>query len=290
MHRPPCARSHRRWRTRSRSARRPPWPWPLKDRPAPLNSARRSSRGSGVNRSWPRLRHYHAPRHGSGNRRYNFLNRRGGCGCFNHTLSLDLNHRRSFDDCRSSRNLNRRGRCRRHWSRHRRCRFCHRRGGSRNRRRNHRSRNHWRCSRCLHRGRMRRCRRNRHHGRTRNHWAHRWSARNCRCRRRSHHNRRARPRLRHNSPRRHNRRCRGPGRHRSAHRRCRPGRRGAHHGWPRNHCRGPWRRAARLLLRLPPLQDQPHRIAGLGNVGEVERRLRFRRCPRRRSAGSPAIQ
>jgi hypothetical protein len=248
MHRPPRARSHRRW-TRARSTRSL-WPGTFKDRPPALNAAR-AARRSGVDRSWACLRHYHASNCRSS-------------ACFRECFGLRRLHGLQLRTAECRLQLCRRGNLRRgHW----RCRGnCNgRRRCRHHRRRRRRSLDrHGRRSRC----RVRLCRRggrmSDHDRRTPNDRAHRRLARNRRWRRGRDYRGWGLPRLRNDTP-----RWRSSGR--SGYRRT--GRSGclgccgSCRGLGRGHCRGSWRVAAGLGFRRFPLQDQPHRVARLGDVG-----------------------
>lgn len=219
MHRSTCSRSHRGRRARSRSARRSPRSWPLKDRPAALNPSRCTSR-SRIDRSWPSLWHHYAPRrrfcNRSRNRRCNRLRRS--------SLRCRFNRRSCYGRCRALLRYNcrnhRRGchRCRRRSGNHgccshrRRCRPNNFHCGSRWLHSHRRTLHGYRCLALGRGGRsgrrsLCRCRRgggwrSNHNRRARNHWPHRRLARNRRWWSSHRHYRRGLPRLRHNPPRR----------------------------------------------------------------------------------------
>jgi len=255
MHRPPRARSHRRWtRARSTGSLRPR---SFKDRPPALNAAR-AARRSGVDRSWACLRHYHATNcrssacfSGGGLRRLH--GRRPRTAGYRLQLCRGGNLGRCHWRCRG--NCNGMRSCRRHWR-------CRRRSLDRHGRRS-RCRVRLRCgSLCCRAGR-----RSDHDGRTRNYRAHQRLARNRRWRRGRDYRGWGLPRLRNDTP-----RWRSSGR--SGYRRTgRSGRLGCcgscrgYRGLGRDHCRGSWRVAAGLGFRRFSLQDQPHRVARLGDVG-----------------------
>jgi hypothetical protein len=190
MHRPPRARSHRRW-TRARSTRSL-WPGTFKDRPPALNAAH-AARRSGVDRSWACLGHYHPT-----NRRSN--------DCFGGCFGLRRLHGRRPRTAGCRLQLCCRGnlvRC--HWRCSGNCngrRSCRRRGLNRHVR-SHHNRRRSRCRVRLHRSRL--CCRagwmSDHDGRTRNYRAHRRLARNRRWRRGRDYRGWGLPRLRNDTPR-----------------------------------------------------------------------------------------
>jgi hypothetical protein len=312
MHRPPCARSHRR-RPRARAARtarptrrtaRTLWPRTLEDRPSPLDSSS-SPRRSQID--WPRtcLRHHHAT-----NRR----RRRPRCH-----RSCDLRSRDRWSRSRivtlgrgGSRSLNRSrgsfaGRCSGRRG-HCRCGGDWRCGPYRSRsyrwrcRRSHvRPLDRWRCRDArgwLLRRRLRTSRRNHHHRRSRNYRSDRRPACNRWSRRRGNHDRRLLSGQRHDPPRRRSSRSRAarcadrcPDRsasldHRPCCRRCNVSRWRRSHSW-RARTR---RQATRLRFGLPACQNRLHCVARLGDIREIELRPVLRRLPACRAAATPVLE
>ena len=286
MHWPARPRSHRRTLPRCAA----PWSlrtWPLENRASPLNPTRRSG-WRGIHRTRTGLRHHHAPHRNRRNigwrsRSRLCLDRRSrGCG-----LCSRSSRRRGLGLCGN-----------RNGSRHRRSRSC---GHSASRNTLRRSR--------------RRCWRSHYHWRPCHHRSNRRLA--CNRRRRSN-NRSRRPRLGNNSSRRRRCRChrtrrlcsrwrcrRSCGRARRAGRCC-AGRRRCSRSWRtgtcrcddrsacrsgRYHRRWPCRLALGHRLLLFPFQDRLQRVAGLRNMGEVERRLRLATAgPSRLCAAAPILQ
>ena len=281
MHRPPRARSHRRTRLRGARGLRTRT---LEDGTPALDAVGSASR-SLIDRSRPGLRHHHAPNRGLGNRlggsRLNrclngllvnavsrvFRRRhRQSLGQHLRGLCAGSNRRRGPGECRRRRDGNRRsGRLHALDRRGSRCNF-------------RRSRRRWRTIRRAVCCRRLRCycmgsgRGSNHHRRTRDHRPHRRLARNRRRWCRGSHNLGVLSRLGHNPPWSWSRRGRGL---RSARLQDRLGRRFRRtgNGWRGWRCRWTARRVARLLFRLLARQDRLHRVARLGDVGQIEGRL-----------------